>query len=97
MTEEVLTRFRQRFTKTNYIELIEMLRDILLFDDYKVASVEGNKKNFKAVIECNIRYNTTQKTSETLRKLTPNFTSEKIAFISMYILDAIIRLIMELR
>ena len=55
MAEEVLTRFRQRFIKTsNYIELIEMLRDILLFDDYKVASVEGNKKNFKAVIECNI-------------------------------------------
>ena len=55
MTEEVLTRFRQRFTKTsNDIELIEMLRDILLFDDYKVAFVEGNKKNFKAVIECNI-------------------------------------------
>ena len=55
MAEEVLTRFCQRFTKTsNDIELIEMLRDILLFDGYKVASVEGNKKNFKAVIECNI-------------------------------------------
>ena len=38
-------------------DLIEMLRDILLFDYYKVASVEGNKKNFKAVIECNIWYN----------------------------------------
>ena len=53
MAEEVLIRFRQRFTKTsNDIELIEMLRDILPFDDYKVTSVEGNKKNSKAVIEC---------------------------------------------
>ena len=51
-----MPRFRQRFTKTsNNIELIEMLRDILPFDDYKVASVEGNKKNFKAVIECKHR------------------------------------------
>ena len=91
MAEEVLTRFRQRFTKTsNDIELIEMLRDILPFDDYKVASVKGNKKNFKAVIECKqedsedairafmIQYN--QKTSETLWKLTPNFPSEKNCF-----------------
>ena len=34
MAEEVLIWFRQRFTKTlNDIELIEMLRDILPFDD----------------------------------------------------------------
>ena len=57
---------------------------------YKVTSVEGNKKNFKAVIECKqqdsedairafmIQYN--QKTSETLRKLTLNFPSEKNRF-----------------
>ena len=34
-----------------------MLRDILLFDDYKVASVEENKNNFKAV---NAIYDTIQ-------------------------------------
>ena len=34
---------------------LKCLRDILPLDDYKVASMEGNKKNFKAVIECKHR------------------------------------------
>ena len=37
-SSNVLTRFRQRFAKTsNDIELVEVLREILPFTDYKVT------------------------------------------------------------
>ena len=51
---DVLTRFRQRFSKTSNdtVELGEAVRNILPFEDYKVTLVDGNKSKFKAVVDC---------------------------------------------
>ena len=89
---DVLKRFRQRFSRTSNdtVELGEALRNILPFEDYKVVFVDGNRRKFKAVVECKqldsddaiklFMKNYNQKTSETVRKLTPKFPSKQNPF-----------------
>ena len=43
-------RFSQQITRTS--NDIELLKDILPVDNYKVRSMNGTKKNFEAVVIC---------------------------------------------